>query len=201
MNETIDRIIHYWFGDSQSLLEINAEKSGLWWSKDASVDQDITERFEQVTRKVIAGELSDWQNTPRGLLALILCTDQFPRNMYRNTPGAFDCDALALSYVNTLLDAGAENELRVIERVFCYLPFEHSEKMVDQNRAVSLYEALVESGETEKEKEIIRGYLRFAIKHRDFIQRFGRFPHRNVILGRLSTEEEREFLLQPGSSF
>ena len=173
----------------------------MWWSKDSDVDKEITQRFESVINQVSRGMLADWQNTPKGLLALILSTDQFPRNMYRHSARSFDYDKLAIGFANTLLSNGWEKQLRVIERVFCFLPFEHSENMADQNRSVALYEALVGQGETEKENEIIRGYLAFAEKHRDFIQRFGRFPHRNAILHRESTSEELDFLSQPGSSF
>ena len=136
----------------------------------------------------------------RGALALVLLLDQFTRNIHRDTPQAFDCDAQALQLAQDLINTKADRNLRRIERVFCYLPLEHSESIEMQNRSVELFSALV-SETPEHERDTFTGYADFAVRHRDIIARFGRFPHRNRMLGRASTPEELEFLLQPGSSF
>ncbi|HEY0844597.1 MAG TPA: DUF924 family protein [Noviherbaspirillum sp.] len=195
-NETPDSIRDFWFGASQDDATVAAEQSSLWWTKHPDTDRRIRERFEPWLQKAAAGELDHWAAMPRGRLALILLTDQFPRNMYRNTPQAFAFDALARRWCMEGLRDGADRQLRPIERVFFYLPLEHAESLEDQERAVSLFRALAEQAGPGFD-----GYLNYAIRHRDVIARFGRFPHRNRILGRVSTPEEAAFLTEPGSSF
>ncbi|MCY1012744.1 DUF924 domain-containing protein [Nannocystis pusilla] len=124
-------------------------------------------------------------------MALVILLDQFPRNMFRGTPEAFASDAKAREVANAALDAGHEHALTQEERLFLYLPLEHSEELADQERCVELMRALDETPM----------WLDYAVRHRDVIARFGRFPHRNAVLGRESTAEECEFLMQPGSSF
>jgi len=197
--ETPDTILEFWFGTSPDDA-VATEQSRLWWTKHPDTDREIRQRFESCVRKATDGELDGWAATPRGRLALIILTDQFPRNMYRNTPTSFAYDALARRWCEEGLQAGVDKLLRPIERVFFYLPLEHSESMADQDRAVALYEALVQDVGPERVSGFT-GFLDYAIRHREVIARFGRFPHRNRILGRASTPEEVEFLAQPGSSF
>ena len=199
--QTIDTVLDYWFGDQSDLGLISDEQAGLWWGKSEQADDDIRQQFGALLNEISTGGLQDWRESPRGMMALVICTDQFPRNIFRDTPKAFSFDSVALGLARTMLERNWHLELRSIERVFLYLPFEHSEKLEDQHRSVALFEALSGKGEDDRENEIIAGYLEYAIKHRVFIERFGRFPHRNVILGRDSTEEEIRFLKQPGSSF
>lgn len=198
--ETPDSIHAFWFGTRLDDALVAKEQSKLWWVKNPRTDQLIRERFESVVRMAAQGELDAWRATPQGRLALILLTDQFPRNMYRNTPQAFAFDPLALAWCKEGLQAGAHETLRPIERVFFYLPLEHSESLQDQERAVALFQALVDSVPP-SHKEDFAGFLDYAVRHREVIARFGRFPHRNVILGRTSTPEEVAFLKEPGSSF
>lgn len=198
--ETPDTIREFWFGSSPDDAAVAAEQSRLWWTKHPDTDREIRDRFESCLRKAADGELDGWAATPRGRLALIILTDQFPRNMYRITPASFACDPLARRWCEEGLQAGVDKLLRPIERVFFYLPLEHSEAMADQDRAVALYEALVQDVGPERAAGFT-GFLDYAIRHREVIARFGRFPHRNRILGRASTQEEVEFLAQPGSSF
>ena len=131
---------------------------------------------------------------------MIILADQFSRNMYRDTPRAFENDALALSWCKGGLESGVDRELRPIERVFLYMPLEHSESVEDQHRSVTMFTELAQSVPAQQRK-LFDGYIDYAVRHRDIVQRFGRFPHRNAILGRESTEEEVAFLQQPGSSF
>lgn len=198
--ESIDTILAFWFGKGQTATEVAAEKNSLWWSKDADIDQQITDRFAATCEAVANGELADWAESPHGLLALIICTDQFPRNMYRDTERAFTFDSIALTFAKTCVDSGAAQQLTTIERTFAYLPFEHSEDIAEQKHSAALYKALADNA-TGDDAELLTNNLNYAVKHLEIIQRFGRFPHRNQILGRLSTEQEQIFLAQPGSSF
>jgi len=200
MVEQIEDILEFWFGPGKTATEVANEKKALWWSKNDDIDIEITNRFAATTEAVVYDELGDWEDSPRGLLALIICTDQFPRNMYRDTPGAFSADPVALGFARQCVYSGADQQLRSIERVFAYLPFEHSEDLEEQQRSLDLYQALTDSVNPD-ETELFTGYHQFALRHYEIIKRFGRFPHRNQILRRQSTDEELDFLEQPGSSF
>src|SRR5690606_119569 len=138
-----------------------------------------------------------WLAPPRGRLALVILIDQFSRNLFRGDARAFAHDALARRWVSEGLDAGADRALRAIERVFFYLPLEHSESLADQQRSVALFERLC-ADVPPALQGTFAGYLDYAVRHRDVIVRFGRFPHRNASLGRATTPEEAEFLRQPG---
>lgn len=198
--ETTDSIIQFWFGQHDSNREINDEKQSIWWSKNDTTDQEIKQRFESISNALYRGEMEQMQRSPRGLLAAIICLDQFPRNMYRGTPEAFACDATALRFAIEMTDKGWDRELMPIYRLFAWLPFEHSEEMIMQQKSVMLYDGLRNQVD-EDEQEMFNQYYRFAYMHFEIIERFGRYPHRNEILGRKSTTEELAFLSQPGSSF
>jgi uncharacterized protein (DUF924 family) len=147
-----------------------------------------------VWEEAARGELRSWASTPLAALALVVLLDQFPRNMFRGTARAFASDAMALAVAAIVVDRRFDAVLRPIERVFAYLPFEHAEDLGSQRRAVEMF-ATVEGG-------VLDGsYADYARRHCEVIERFGRFPHRNEILGRVSTPEEIEFLKQPGSRF
>lgn len=198
--ETRESIREFWFGTQADDDAVSSEKSTLWWAKDGATDALMLQRFEQALERAASGALDDWAATPAGRLALILLTDQFPRNMYRNTAKAFAYDGMALKWCKEGVALGAERQLRPIERVFFYLPLEHSEALGDQDMAVSLFERLLQDVPPEQ-KTVFAGFHDFAVRHRVIIERFHRFPHRNAILGRASTPEEAAFLRQKGSSF
>ncbi len=200
MNETIDSVIRFWFGESHSSADINAQKKRVWWSKNEEIDAEITARFSELVDAVASGELDHWNESHQGLLASIICTDQFPRNIYRGHSRSFSYDAVALRFARQAVAMGFDRKVQLIKRVFIYMPFEHSEEISDQEQAVALMQSLVDQA-ADEEKEIFAGFLNFAIRHRDVVAEFGRFPHRNTILGRESTEQEIAFLEQPGSSF
>jgi uncharacterized protein (DUF924 family) len=198
--ETIDSILTYWFGVDPDRAALAKERADLWWSKNSEVDKEIRQRFESSVQLAGEGKLNPWLVQPRGRLALIIFTDQFPRNIYRDSPRAFALDAKALDWSLAGIELGLDRALRPIERVFFYLPLEHSERLAHQNRSVRMFSELVPTADSDQ-REIFEQYLNFAILHRDIVARFGRFPHRNRILGRPSTPEELYFLCQPGSSF
>jgi uncharacterized protein (DUF924 family) len=193
-------ILQFWFGNAGDDTATAQAQQKLWWSKNTEVDADIRKCFGDLVESAAAGKLDDWTQDARGRLALILLFDQFPRNMYRDTPRAFAYDPLARKLALEGIASGADRELRAIERVFFYLPLEHSESAELQERCVALFTALA-AGVPEADGKTFKGYVDYAVRHRDVIHRFGRFPHRNQILGRISTPEETAFLKQPGSSF
>jgi uncharacterized protein (DUF924 family) len=196
----IETVLEFWFGADPNDAISAKERAALWWSKDSKIDEQIRQAFERSVLSAAAGELSDWQSTPSGILDLILLTDQFPRNIYRDSPKAFAYDPKALAWCSEGIKMDFDLKLRPIERVFFYLPLEHAESLKHQEQSVKLFRELADSVAVER-KSLFEGYLDFAVRHRDIIARFGRFPHRNKILGRESTPEELVFLSEPGSAF
>ena len=174
-------IIKFWFE------EISQTQ---WWKKDVQFDQLIASRFLEVHGEASRCELNQWRDTADGRLAEIIVLDQFSRNIYRDSPLSFATDSLALVLAQEAIRVGADKKVSESMRSFFYMPFMHSESAVIHEEAVVLYEAYGNEGN-----------LDFELRHKAIIDRFGRYPHRNEILGRDSTAEEVEFLSQPGSSF
>jgi uncharacterized protein (DUF924 family) len=193
-------VIDFWFGRIPDDAATAVAQRKLWWSKDAAIDADMRTRFATLINAAASGIHDDWTETPRGQLALILLFDQFPRNIYRDTPQSFEYDERALQLAQELVATTADRSLRRIERVFCYLPLEHAESIEMQRLSVELFTALA-ADSPEPERKTFAGYVEYAVRHHEVIARFGRFPHRNRILGRVSTREENDFLKRPGSSF
>ena len=193
MDAQAQAVLDFWFlapdnpGHGQSRAE--------WFRKDDAFDAQIRERFGALIDTAIDGGLRDWAATPRGALAQILLLDQFTRNVYRDTPRAFAGDAQALELAIALTQDGQDQQLEPTLRAFVYMPFEHAEDLAMQARAVELFQLLTQS------REGFESMLDYAQRHQEVIARFGRFPHRNAILGRDSTPEELAFLQQPGSRF
>ena len=201
--DTPDTIHAFWFGpaaDDAGDGEIGARQSALWWKKQPEVDAGIRRRFAPLVGRAAVGELDEWLSGLRGRLALILLTDQFPRNIWRGQAAAFAFDVLALRWAKEVIERGLDLDARPIERVFLYLPLEHSEDLADQREVVRLFDALATSV-APVARPAFAGYLDYARRHLEIIERFGRFPHRNAALGRETTATEAEFLRQPGSGF
>ena len=190
-----DEIFDFWFGSDSDDAAVIAAKSSLWWSKDPELDGDCRQRFGADVERARCGELDAWAETARGRLALIILIDQLSRNVYRDASGAFSADERALALCVEGLGLGHDRELRLIERMFFYLPLEHSELLENQQRSVDCYKLLYEEVPPELEK-MFADYLDYAHRHLQVIERFGRFPHRNAILGRGSTDEEQSFLVE-----
>lgn len=201
--DTPDTIHAFWFGpsaDTDDDADIIARQSASWWKKDPETDAEIRARFAALVGRAATGELDGWLSSARGHLALILLTDQFPRNIWRGQAAAFAFDVLALRWAKAALERGLDLELRPIERVFLYLPLEHSERLADQREAVRLFDALA-AGAATVVRPAFAAYLDYARRHLEIIERFGRFPHRNGALGRETSAAEAIFLRQPGSGF
>ena len=192
MDAEAQRVLDFWFGAPGSPQA--GQRRAEWFRKSDAFDASVREHFLSAYEGAAAGRLTQWDATARGLLALIVVLDQFPRNMFRGSSRAFASDAQALSAAERMVARSWDIELAPLERSFAYLPFEHAENRAAQERSMRLFGALAQDA-------AYADLLEWARKHCVIIQRFGRFPHRNIILGRVSTPEETEFLSQPGSSF
>ncbi|SFU45725.1 DUF924 family protein [Pseudoduganella namucuonensis] len=191
---TAQDVLDFWF------LPIGARGHNTqrpeWFRKDERFDQLIRDQFGDLTELALSGGLRQWDDEgTQGTLARIIVLDQFTRNIHRGTPRSFAGDPLALEAALALDNAGSNQTLPPVQRVFAYLPFEHAENLSMQQRSLDLYANLRASASGFDDT------YDYARRHHDIIRRFGRFPHRNAILGRVSTAEEREFLQQPGSGF
>lgn len=186
------RILAFWFGEPGS--PEHGQPRPLWFTRSEATDALIRDRFGAAVEAALSGQLDPWADGhPRDALALILLLDQFTRNVHRDGARAFAGDARALDVARRLVADGRDRQLAPLERWFAYLPFEHSERIDDQRESLRLFGELAREGLQEP--------LVWAQKHHDVIARFGRYPHRNEALGRVSTPEEIEFLRQPGSRF
>lgn len=179
--QTADDVLDFWFKETSPQA---------WWTVDQAFDATIARRFSSLHAMASAGELYQWRRSPRGRLAEIIVLDQFSRNMFRGKPGAFACDAMALTLAQEAVAGGHDAALAVSERSFLYMPYMHSESRVVHLEAERLFAAL----------DAPESYA-FELKHKAIIDRFGRYPHRNAIVGRESTPQEQAFLLEPNSSF
>src|SRR5690349_10842954 len=193
-------LLDWWFGNSGSASEVAAQKGRLWFGKRDSQDLEARERFGDWTEQALAGGLTEWMQRPEGWLALVLLLDQIPRMIFRDTPKAFSGDLRAQKLVAQGIAADFDRQLKPIQRVFIYLVFEHCENLAVQNEAVSRFIELV-AEQPEAERAVFADNLDYAERHQKVIARFGRFPHRNAVLGRESTAEELVFLSEPGSRF
>ncbi|ANB71812.1 hypothetical protein AYM40_05055 [Paraburkholderia phytofirmans OLGA172] len=186
-------VLDCWFGAPNAPTFGHARK--LWFSRDKAFDAMLLERFGTLIDAAREGALGSWTETPLGALALVIVLDQFSRNCHRNTPRAFAADHQALRIAQQIIASGADLLLPTVHhRAFAYLPFEHDETLASQHESLRLFKQL-------KAEPGGASYYSSAVRHARIIERFGRFPHRNALLGRQSTDEETAFLKEPGSSF
>jgi len=204
--DPINEILDFWFeglNTNEAALDNQSQAVKKWFKKDSEFDKDIKAKFEKYVKKAKIGELKDWEGSSSGRMALIILLDQFTRNMYRNMPDTYAMDTMALELSKRFLEEGVDQELSFPERVFLYMPLMHSENLHDQELCIEYFKRLV--GDSRSQNSINTAYyeynLKYAIDHQDIIKQFGRFPHRNSLLGRESTKEESAFLKQEGASF
>jgi len=183
--ERFDEILEFWFGDGS-----DPEHERRWFAQDAAFDQACKTGFLADHERAAGGELERWKEAPSSALALIVLLDQFPRNIFRGTPRAFATDPKARAVAKDAVARGFDLALPPVRRPFIYLPFQHSENLDDQNESVRLFRKLA------AEHPAMAGYVEYAEHHIGVIRRFGRFPHRNAVLGRISTPEEAESILR-----
>jgi uncharacterized protein (DUF924 family) len=193
-------ILQFWFGDVDALGRSDVAHSRRWFMKDAAFDREIAEHFGQTYADVRGGLREGWLDDPRGRVAYVIVLDQFPRNMFRGTARMFEGDRQALAAAVEGLARHDDVGLTTSERSFLYMPYMHSEDIDMQERSVALFKDLVDSAPGELRASLLAG-VQYAEKHREIIARFGRFPHRNTVLGRDSTPAELAFIAQPGSRF
>lgn len=189
---TWETVVNFWFGKPEE--KVYGQPRKFWFVKDQNFDRQVRSRFLETYQQAAEGKLISWQQQALSCLALIVVLDQFPRNMFRNSPQALATDPQALQLANYAVAKGFDRQLLSVQRWFIYLPFEHSENLTNQQTAVKLFSSLKDDPDSQAS-------IDYTYRHLEVIERFGRFPHRNKILGRESTPEEEEFLKQPGSKF
>lgn len=202
MNEIAgaEQTLGYWFGPlSQDGLPVD-DRFAMWFGRDSTLDAEIAQRFGAQLAAASAGKLNHWCDGPSGRLALIITLDQFSRNIFRDSPAAFANDPQALSLAMHMIEHASDRTLPWIQRAFVYMPLEHAEDSAVQERSVRCFEALSADASAAADDQA-NTLLYYARRHREIISRFGRFPHRNSVLGRTSTPQERAFLEEPDSSF
>ena len=177
----VQEVLKFWFEEIEPKM---------WWSAAPEFDTLVRDRFLALLGRAVQGALFAWRQSPQGRLAEIIVLDQFSRNIHRNTPAAFTQDTMALVLSQEAVAAGALQELAPVERTFLLMPYMHSESKIIHVEAERLFREFAPADN-----------YRFELRHKEIVDRFGRYPHRNAILGRVSTAEEIEFLKQPGSSF
>ena len=195
MAATATQILDFWFDVPTAPNSEYGQQRRIWFKKDPVFDRQIREQFAEIYQQARLGKYDHWLDTPKKALALTVLLDQFSRNMFRGTPQSFAADAQALRVAQSAIARQYDAALLPVERMFFYLPFEHSENLAHQNQAVAYFEALVQVAPE------LKSTLDYAYRHRSVIAEFGRFPHRNSILSRTSTPAELDFLAQPGSGF
>ena len=193
-----ESILTFWFGENPD--ELTREQMLRWFRSDPAFDQAIAQRFGKLYKAAVNGAFRDWCERPRGRLALLIMLDQFSRNLHRESPLAWSQDAKCLDIARLGLEEEHDRVLRPVERVFFYMPFQHSEDVRDQAASVRLYQDLYSDY---PDLTFVERSLKSAEYHHQLVTQFGRFPHRNHILGRETTEPEREYLasLPPGKRF
>jgi len=194
------QILEFWFGILEREDEWDPYKAKLWFEGNPTLDQTIRDTFGLDILKAAAGDYDDWKATPQGTLALIILLDQFPRNVFRGTPQAFQFDSLAQSLVINGIESGLDQKLYPIQRHFFYLPLMHAESLDLQELSLLVFKRLKEEA-LDKNKSYFSSVETYAISHYELIETYGRFPYRNVILNRLNTDAEIEYLKQSTSSY
>jgi uncharacterized protein (DUF924 family) len=194
MDPQIEAVHDFWFGPLDEAGLCAPEQHDLWFKSSDEIDAAIRARFGELTGRATAGQLEAWEDSDAGAVALVILLDQFNRNIHRGTPAAFAGDERALALAQHYIETGHYRRLPAIHQGFLYMPLEHAEDLDVQEECVTLFEELAAiTG-----NQMIADYVRYAIAHRDVIARFGRFPHRNAILGRTSTPEELAYLEKHG---
>ena len=195
-----DAVLETWFGDDLEDPQTVVDLCLNWFAPDSSFDDLIRDRFAALPDRARDGEFSDWIRDARSTLALVLVLDQFPRNLYRGTPRSFAYDSAALGTSREALAREVDADLHPVEAIFLYLPFEHAEDRELQAQSVALFRSLADRAPAQL-ADRFAGFVEYAERHQAVIERFGRFPHRNSILGRPSTPEERSYLESGGETF
>jgi uncharacterized protein (DUF924 family) len=195
-----EKLLEFWFADATQSPGRASARSAMWFGQSPVFDRECRMRYRVLLEGAGQGAFDAWRTRPRPALALVVLLDQIPRNIFRNSPRMFEFDARARATAVAACDAGFVAELHPIEAAFLYMPFEHAEDLAMQERAVAGLEAL-EATASPGFHDTIAGFTDYARRHREVIRRFGRFPHRNTVLGRTSTLDEQAYLRGGGERF
>jgi uncharacterized protein (DUF924 family) len=195
-----EQVLDFWFGACGADGSLDPAKQKMWFGDGRKYDAEIREKFGALHERASRGELEEWAETPRGRMALVILFDQMSRHIHRDTPRAFAQDPAAQKLALDGINRNVDRELIPAQRAFFYIPFEHAEDIELQRLGVRCFDGLARTAAAQVKKDY-ESFCDYCQRHRDIIERFGRFPHRNAILGRVSTPEETKFLKQPGSAF
>ena len=201
MKFDVEEVLEFWFADSAESDEKFKQRMGTWFTNSDDFDQVVKERFESAVAVAASDEMAHLESDKRGVLALIIVLDQFPRNIYRGTPRAFAYDDKALGLTLKVLRTGIDESMDYLERTFAYMPLQHSEDLKIQDLSIDTFKKLADVAQSPAQVEMAVDSLEYSQLHRDIIQQFGRFPHRNEILGRTSTAKELEYLASDPETF
>ncbi len=193
-------VLSFWFDDATRSPEALRRRGTVWFRADPGFDRECTARFASSVEDAAGGVLGGWEGTPQGRLALVLLLDQMPRNIHRGSPAAFMHDEQAAAHCVAGIESGQDRPLHPVERVFLYMPLQHAEDLGLQRRSIERFEALAAEAD-DAWREYFGENARYAHEHHDIVERFGRFPHRNRILGRESTREELDYLAGGAPTF
>ncbi|MGI0118674.1 DUF924 family protein [Zooshikella sp. RANM57] len=197
-----NEVVTTWFGALDSEGTVTSEIRSKWFNATAEHDDELSSMFESWVFAAADGKLNNWEESAEGRLALIILLDQIPRNIYRSTANAFKYDTIALNHAKQAVLTGQHKQLPYLMRVFCYMPFEHSESLLDQQQAVRLFKEIADEVESSSPLySQLHSFYDYAVQHLAIIEQFGRFPHRNKTLGRLSSPEETIYLAEQGTNF
>ncbi len=199
-NVKLKAVRKFWFGGSDPMNADIEERLDFWFAAPPEVDAEIQQRFGRAVREAVAGGLDSWEASPPDRLSLVILLDQFPRNIHRGTPDAFSGDGKARALAADAIEQGSDRELSILERAFLYMPLQHAEDRDAQRLSVEMFGKLVAECPHGLNVHMKR-FLASARTHRDIVQRFGRFPHRNGVLNRDCTKAEIEFLQKPAAPF
>ena len=197
---TPQEVLSFWFEDATKSVEAFLRRRAVWFRNDPAFDRECAARFAATLEDAARGGLDDWAGTPHGRLALVIVLDQMPRNIHRGSPAAFMHDAEAAAHCIAAVESGQDRALSRVERIFLYMPLQHAEDLGLQRRSIELFQSLA-SGADEAWREYFADTANYAREHHDVVERFGRFPHRNRILDRESTEEEVRYLADGAPTF
>ncbi|NUP11427.1 MAG: DUF924 domain-containing protein [Polyangiaceae bacterium] len=200
MDAEAQAVLSFWLGPLDQDGMSSKDHAARWFTRSSAFDDEIRQRFGDLHRAVANGEREGWLEDPHTLVAYVIVLDQFSRNLFRNSPDSFAHDAKAARASSLAVERGDEPSLTIQQRVFLYMPFMHSESLEHQDRCVERFRSLAETAPASC-RPVLENNADYAVRHRDIVARFDRFPHRNEVMGRPSTPEEIEFLRQPGSSF
>jgi len=200
--KTVNKILNFWFEDTRNNGIPDKEKQKMWWIKDSKLDKLIKNQFENHLNSAKSVKISEISDNPDDMLAYVILLDQFSRNIYRDTPDSFLQDTTALNITLKGIISGADKKMMPFQRAFFYMPLMHSEDIEIQKKSVECFSSLENDYEDNDDfAQLVKQNKKYAVLHHDIIKRFGRYPHRNNILDRVSTADEIEFLKGPGSSF